>query len=49
MIKKIKNDGNKCVCGETKTLLVYDAQGNLYEICANVLCKRIRSKQGWLN
>ena len=44
-----KNNKTQCVCGEIATLTVYDGEGNLYVICANVLCKRIRFKRGWYN
>ena len=38
----------KCQCGETETDTVYDNQGNIFVICKNVNCKRIRSKRGWM-
>ena len=35
----------KCVCGETKTVIKYDANGTFWEVCVN--CDRVRRKITW--
>lgn len=38
---------NACLCGETKTVIKYDANGTFYEVCDNPKCQRVRRKISW--